>query len=187
MSVPLPHEYTPPPCSQPQNVVVPSPVPSSSGIRNSNSIQYPPIKQLLDNLHADKPEWGFDKLENDLVMAGFYTADQVIIPPESVLMFLGDMGLARARALRNYARHLVLPILGLPGNYNQPEIDLSKQTDEMHSDEVASAKNKEGSVENDKGSENGYEGSENSENSDEDSDGNEEVDGGGGMAGWLAV
>ena len=102
-------------------------------------------------------------------------------------MFLGDMGLARVRALCNYARHLVLPILGLPGNYNQPKINLSQQTDEMHSDEVASTKNKEGSVENDEGSENGYEGSENSENSDEDSDGNEEVDGGGGMAGWLAV
>lgn len=169
---------------------------------NSNSIQYPPIKQLLNILHADKPEWGFDKLENDLVVEGFFTADQVLIPPESVLMFLGDMGLARARALCNYARRLVLPILGLPGNYDQPEIDLDQQTNEIHSHEVESGENKDDSEKNDEGSEKSYEGSENSENSDENSDGdgnsdgdrnsdgdgnsdgNEGIDEGAGMAGW---
>jgi hypothetical protein len=140
---------------------------------------------LLDILHADKPEWGFDKLENDLVVAGFFTADQVLIPPESVLMFLGDMGLARARALCNYARRLVLPILGLLGNYDQPEIDLDQRTDEIHSHEIVSGEIKEGSEKNDEGSENSYEGSENSENSDENSEGNEEMDEGAGMARWL--
>jgi hypothetical protein len=143
---------------------------SSSGITNSNSIQYPPIKRLLEILHADKPEWRFDKLENDLVMAGLFTADQVLVPPESVLMFLGDMGLARARALRNYARRLVLPILGVQDNYDQPEIDLDQQTDKTHSHEVASGENEEGSENSDDGSENG------DESSNENSEGNGEID-----------
>lgn len=107
-------------------------------------------------------------------------------------MFLGDMGLARARTLCNYARCLVLLILGLLGNYDQPEINLDQQTDEMHSHKVASGENlhnkedsgedDEGSEKNDEGSEN-YEVSENGENSDKNSDCTEEI---GERDGWLS-
>ena len=94
-------------------------------------------------------------------------------------MFLGDMGLARARALCNYARRLVLPILGLEGNYDQPEIDLDQKTDETQPHEIASGENKEGSENSDEGSENS---DENSENGDENSEENDEIDE---SAGWL--
>ena len=122
-------ELTPPPCSQPRNVVTPSPLdmlhteepkPSSTAM---NTLQYPSIKQLLNLIHAEKPGKGFDEMEWGLLEAGLYTSDQVLLPPKDVLAFIGDMGLARARTLRNYARCLVLPILGLQRNYDEPEID----------------------------------------------------------------
>jgi hypothetical protein len=42
--------------------------------------------------------------------------------PEDVLCVIGDMGKGRARVLRNYAKRSVLPLLGLQGNYDDPEI-----------------------------------------------------------------
>ena len=35
---------------------------------------------------------------------------------------VGNMGKARARVLRNYAKRSVLPLLGLKDNYDEPEI-----------------------------------------------------------------
>ena len=56
----------------------------------------------------------------------------------------------------------MLLILGLLGNYDQPEIDLDQQTDKIHSHEVESGENKDDSEKNDEGSEKSYEGSEKS-------------------------
>jgi len=35
---------------------------------------------------------------------------------------IGDMGLAQARILHNYAKRMVLPVLGLQGNYKEPDL-----------------------------------------------------------------
>jgi hypothetical protein len=42
--------------------------------------------------------------------------------PEDVLCVIGNIGKTRARVLRNYAKRSVLPLLGLRGNYDDPEI-----------------------------------------------------------------
>jgi hypothetical protein len=52
-------------------------------------------------------------------------ASQAVMLPKDVLSVIGDMGKARARVIRNYARRVVLPLLGLQGNYDEPEITVS--------------------------------------------------------------
>jgi hypothetical protein len=57
-----------------------------------------------------------------LLEAGITTSEQLLLLPEDVVSVIGDMGQARARILRNYAKRIVLPVLGLRGNYEDPEI-----------------------------------------------------------------
>lgn len=40
------------------------------------------------------------------------------------------MGPARARVLCNYTKHIVLPLLGLQGNYEEPEITIGPKVKE---------------------------------------------------------
>ena len=47
---------------------------------------------------------------------------QVVILPEDVVSVIGNMGEKKARILHNYAKCAVLPLLGLQGNHDDPEI-----------------------------------------------------------------
>jgi hypothetical protein len=70
----------------------------------------------------DRPGQGFEELEASISEAGLISSDLVVMMPEDVLGVIGNMGPARARILRNYAKRVVLPILGLRGNFEEPEI-----------------------------------------------------------------
>jgi hypothetical protein len=59
-----------------------------------------------------------------MLKAGIFSLEQVILLPEDVLSVIGDMGPACAKVLQNHAKCAVLPLLGLQGNYDDPEIDL---------------------------------------------------------------
>jgi hypothetical protein len=76
-------------------------------------------------IETDKPGQGFGTFEESLMEAGVVLASQVVMLPEDVLSVIGDMGKARARIIRNYAKRIILPLLGLQGNYDEPEISAS--------------------------------------------------------------
>ena len=73
-------------------------------------------------IEADRPGKGFAELEGVLEEAGLVSSSHLVMLPEDVLCVVGNMGKARARVLRNYAKRSVLPLLGLKDNYDEPEI-----------------------------------------------------------------
>jgi hypothetical protein len=83
---------------------------------------FPPVSEVIALVEVDKPGEDFGKLENVLLEAGIVTSEQLLLLPEDVLCVIGYMGQARARILRNYAKRIVLPLLGLRGNYEEPEL-----------------------------------------------------------------
>jgi len=100
---------------------------------------YPPIRAILELINTDKPELQFGELEISLLEAGVISSHQVVLLPEEVLCLIGNMGLERARLLRNYAKRVVLPLLGVLGNYDEPEIaspsPVNKGKERGHTDE----------------------------------------------------
>jgi hypothetical protein len=88
---------------------------------------FPSARDLLKLVDADKPGQSFNELIDSLLDAGIYSSELVLIVPEDVLGVIGGMGLARARILRNYAKRAVLPLIGLHGNYKDPEVEENKQ------------------------------------------------------------
>jgi hypothetical protein len=118
---------------------------------------------LLELVQVNKPGQRFSELEESLLGVGVFTSDQVILLPEEVLAIIGNMGLARARILCNYAKRAVLPLLGLDGDYDEAEIDshneevswLAYNSQEFHTNVVANIED---------------EGEESDEQSDEQSD-----------------
>ncbi|KIL54471.1 hypothetical protein M378DRAFT_92481 [Amanita muscaria Koide BX008] len=101
-----------------------SAVPSPSSF--SASSVFPPVSDVIKMIEVDKPGKGFDHLLYAMLEAGMVTSDQILLVPEDVLSMIGVMGQARARILRNYARRVVLPMLGLAGKYEEPEIALDQ-------------------------------------------------------------
>jgi hypothetical protein len=83
---------------------------------------FPPVSEVIALVEVDKPGEALGELESVLLEAGIVTSEQLLLLPEDVLCVIGYMGQARARILRNYARRIVLPLLGLRGNYEEPEI-----------------------------------------------------------------
>ena len=61
---------------------------------------------------------------------GITTAEQLLLIPEDVLSVIGNMGPARARVLRNYTKRVILPLLGLRGDYEDPEITVDPKAKE---------------------------------------------------------
>ena len=47
---------------------------------------------------------------------------QVVILPEDVVSVIGNMGEKKARILHNYAKCIILPLLRIQGNHDDPEI-----------------------------------------------------------------
>jgi hypothetical protein len=111
-----PHNLSSPPLSQPRNLSLP---PLSQPCSTDN---YPGIGALLGLINIDEPELQFTDLETSLLDAGVVSSSQVILLPEDVLSVIGDMGQKRARVLCNYAKHIILPLLGLINSYEEPEI-----------------------------------------------------------------
>jgi hypothetical protein len=99
---------------------------STNAATSSESTTYasifPSTEQLMEMVKPDKPGQGFAELEGALCEAGLVSSDQVLLLPEEVLGVIGDMGVARARILHNYAKHLIFPLLGLRKTYEQPEL-----------------------------------------------------------------
>ncbi|KAF8234676.1 hypothetical protein L208DRAFT_1006158, partial [Tricholoma matsutake] len=96
--------------------------PSSSITCPTASSLFPPVSDVIKMIEFDKPGKGFDRLLYVMLEAGMVTSEQILLVPEDVLSVIGVMGQARARILRNYAKRVVLPMLGLVGKYEEPEI-----------------------------------------------------------------
>ncbi|KAG2090411.1 hypothetical protein BD769DRAFT_1679693 [Suillus cothurnatus] len=105
-----------PPLSQPQNLSLPL---LSQPCSTDN---YPGIGALLGLINVDEPELQFTDLETSLLDAGVVSSSQVILLPEDVLSIIGNMGQKQARVLCNYAKRIILPLLGLINSYEEPEI-----------------------------------------------------------------
>ncbi|KAF8890354.1 hypothetical protein BD779DRAFT_1671320 [Infundibulicybe gibba] len=96
---------------------------------------FPHIQEVLQLVDENKPGEDFWELKELLLNAGLFSSEQILMLPEDVLGVI--VGLPQARVLRNYARHLVLPILGVHCNHDEPEIspeqspvpDKAKSTD----------------------------------------------------------
>jgi hypothetical protein len=80
------------------------------------------VVEVLKLIEVEKPVQRFGRLLGFLLESGISSSDQLFLCPENVLCVIGDMGIAQARILRNYAKHIVLPVLGLQGNYEEAEI-----------------------------------------------------------------
>ena len=80
---------------------------------------------MIEKIKVDKPGKGFDGLLYALLEAGMVTSEQILLVPEDILSVIGIMGVACARILRNYAKRVVLPVLGLSGTYEEPELDIN--------------------------------------------------------------
>jgi hypothetical protein len=98
------------------------PITHVSNPRYSPILTYPSISTLLQILEVEKPGQNFGVMERCLTEAGLVSSHMIILLPENVLSTIGGMGQGRARILRNYAKRLVLPLLGLQRNYDEPEI-----------------------------------------------------------------
>jgi hypothetical protein len=85
---------------------------------------FPPVQDVVKLVEVDKPGQQFRRLVDFLLDAGIFSSEQILLCPEDVLCVIGDMGLAQARILRNYAKRMVLPVLGLQGNYEEPDLTI---------------------------------------------------------------
>jgi hypothetical protein len=112
----------------PSTALLPTVEPSSQG-PNSESLEeivtpslFPPVSDVIKLAEEEKPGKGFRQIMDDLLDAGLLSSDHILLLEEGALAAIGYMGLPHARALRNFAKRLVLPVLGLRGNYLQPEL-----------------------------------------------------------------
>jgi len=83
---------------------------------------FPPVHNVVELVEVDKPGQQFRRLVDFLLEAGIFSSEQILLCPEDMLCVIGDMGLAQARILHNYAKRMVLPVLGLQGNYKEPDL-----------------------------------------------------------------
>ncbi|KAG1882071.1 hypothetical protein F4604DRAFT_1536680, partial [Suillus subluteus] len=86
---------------------------SAAQIPNTTLPDYPKIGVLLALIDAERPELRIQELETSLLDAGVVLSSQVMLLPEDVLSVVGDMGQKQARILCNFAKRIVLPLLGL--------------------------------------------------------------------------
>ena len=90
--------------------------------------------EVIALIKVDKPGENFEELGDILLEAGIATSEQILLLPEDVLCVVGNMGQAQARILRNYAKRIVLPLMGLRGNYQEPEIVVDPEVKEHKHD-----------------------------------------------------
>lgn len=101
-------------------------MPSES--RHSQSVfhPFPPAYDVVKLVRADKPDQQFGRLSKHLFEAGIFSSEQILLCPEDVLCVIGDMGLARARTLHNYAKRIVLPVFGIQNTYEEPDLTMDQ-------------------------------------------------------------
>jgi hypothetical protein len=97
-------------------------VSSSSHDASSFGNIFPPVGEVVNLIKAENPQKDFEELEKNLLEAGIFTSEQILLLPEDVLCVIGFMKRPQARILRNYAKQMVLPLMGLCDNYEEPEI-----------------------------------------------------------------
>jgi hypothetical protein len=88
---------------------------------------FPPVEDVIKLIMADRPAQGFSELKQVLLEAGLFTSEQILLLPEDVLSAISDIGRPQAKILCNYAKHIVLPLLGLLRNYKKPKIKLNPE------------------------------------------------------------
>ena len=88
------------------------------------------MSNIIALVEIDKPGESFGELERALLEVGITTAEQLLLIPKDVLSVIGNMGPARARVLRNYTKHVILPLLGLRGDYKDPKITVDPKAEE---------------------------------------------------------
>ncbi|KAF8876599.1 hypothetical protein CPB84DRAFT_1828973 [Gymnopilus junonius] len=84
---------------------------------------FPPMATVIQQLAEDRPGAGFENLEQVLAEAGITSSHQILLLPENVLCVAANLKASQARTLRNHTRRIILPLLGLNGNYDEPEIE----------------------------------------------------------------
>ncbi|KAG1799574.1 uncharacterized protein BJ212DRAFT_1488292 [Suillus subaureus] len=102
---------------------------SAAQIPNTMLPDYPKIGVLLALIDAKRPELQIHELETSLLDAGVVLSSQVMLLLEDVLSVIGDMGQNQARILCNFAKQIVLPLLGLLNSYKEPEAPSSGTQD----------------------------------------------------------
>lgn len=72
---------------------------------------------------SERPGLYWNQLEVFLREAGITSSEHILLADPTVLALVGNMGTWRATVLRNHAKRLVLPALGLQGTYQEDEND----------------------------------------------------------------
>jgi hypothetical protein len=72
-------------------------------------------------LASERPGQHWNQLEMFLLEAGVYSSEHILLADPLVLSFVGNMGAKQTKVLRNYAKRVVLPVLGLRGTYQEDE------------------------------------------------------------------
>jgi hypothetical protein len=84
---------------------------------------FPSLSSVFALLAAERPGQCWGQLEEFLLEAGVNSSEHILLAEPTVLAFVGNMGTRQATVLRNYAKRVVLPVLGLHGTYQEDEID----------------------------------------------------------------
>ena len=72
-------------------------------------------------LASERPGTCWDQLAEFLWEAGVNSSEHILLADPTVLALVGNMGTRQATVLRNYAKRVVLPVLGLKGTYEEDE------------------------------------------------------------------
>ncbi|KAF8548632.1 hypothetical protein OG21DRAFT_1387956, partial [Imleria badia] len=97
-----------------------------SGRRTASTSSIPEVHVTIQNITPDgssltsaRPGLYWNQLEVFLWEAGITSSEHILLADPTVLALVGDMGTRRAIVLRNHAKRLVLPVLGLRGTYQE--------------------------------------------------------------------
>jgi hypothetical protein len=74
-------------------------------------------------LASEQPGKFWNQLEEFLWEAGVNSSEHILLADPTVLALVGNMGTQQATVLRNYAKRVILPVLGFQGTYQEDEKD----------------------------------------------------------------
>lgn len=76
---------------------------------------------MIALLDSERPGKYWNQLDIFLREAGIYSSEHILLADATVLALVGNMGTHQATILRNYAKRVVLPVLGLKYTYQEEE------------------------------------------------------------------
>jgi hypothetical protein len=82
---------------------------------------FPPLSSVMALLASERPGIFWNQLEEFLWEAGVNSSEHILLADPTVLALVGNMGTQQATVLRNYAKRVVLPVLGLQETYQEDE------------------------------------------------------------------